>query len=205
MLRLLRNRRVKKMVVIFVVLTFLGGSVGAYALRSLGTDPEPRDPGDEYYQEYLAQLEFLGEEIAWYESQVEEDPADAAAWAVLGDLYYELAHFKAYYVNEDVTEELGNASRAYGKALELDGDRTGLLLSAGVVETWRGDYQAARPLFEEYIGIHPESFLGYATFSQMLQMAGQEEEARENYAMAVELAQTEEEKEVVGQLAPLFE
>ena len=200
MFKLFRNKKVMKLIVGFVALSFLGGFVGSAALRSLGQVDETEAQDNAFAEELANNISVLEGDLDYYNTAIEEEPDNVENYIILADTYYQLAGLKSGYLGEDVTSYLTLARDNYKKALELDESRKNLMLSIAMVETALSNFTEATSYYELFLSEYPESFEANALYTQMLALAEELDQAQVWLEKTRELAVTDEELAIVEQL-----
>lgn len=204
MFKLFRNKKVLRIVVGFVAITFIGGFVGAAAIQSWGGDKDEELQLDQVSAELDATIDQLKEDLVTYQSLYEEEPDNVDHLVIIGNIHYELARARSY-IESDVSQELVAASEAYQQALAMDEERSNLLLSVAMVETSLANYELAETYYRDFITLYPDNFESQALFAQMLAVSSQNDLAKERLAIAESLASTDEEMAIVEQLSTLIQ
>ena len=200
MFKLLRNKRLMKVVVGFVAITFLGGFVGSFALRSLGNETENLPSENEFSEQLSIMLDQMSKDQTYYESLIEENPENPDNYILLADSYYDLAGIRSRYYAEDVNDLLLQAAEHYQTAFDLDETRVNLRLSIAMVKTALGDYEEADLQYLAFLDIYPDSFEANALYTQMLFMSNEQQAAQSRLEVTRSLADEQEEVEIVEQL-----
>ncbi len=200
MFRLLRNKKVMRWVVGFVAFTFLGGFVGSYALGSLGNSSALSADSNSVANDLEATTLQLEKDLEMYASLIEASADDVDSWIALGDINYDLAAIYSNYYGQDVSSYLGESSAAYQQALSIDSERKNLLLSIAMVETYQGHFDDAKSYYEEFLTLYPKSFDAHALYTQLFFLSGEKETALKWLQMTRDLAQSEEEFDIVNNL-----
>ncbi len=200
MFRLFRNKKVMKLIVGFVALTFLGGFVGSFAVRSMGDldDLEPQE--NEFAEELSDMVSQMEADLVYYTAATEEDPDNVDNYIMLGDIYYDLAGLRSGYYGEEVTDYLEQARDSYSKAFDLDASRKNLMLSIAMVGTALSDFTEATSYYELFLVEYPESFEANALYTQMLVLSEETDQAQEWLEKTRELAVSDEEISIIEQL-----
>lgn len=200
MFRLFRNKKVMKLIVGFVALTFLGGFVGSFAVRSLGDIDEPAPQENDFAEQLSDMVDQMEADLVYYNVAIEEEPDNVDNYIMLGDIYYDLAGLKSGYYGEDVTDYLEQARDSYTKAFDLDASRKNLMLSIAMVGTALSDFTEATSYYEQFLAEYPESFEANALYTQMLVLAEETDQAQEWLEKTRELAVSDEEIGIIEQL-----
>lgn len=200
MFKLFRNKKVMKLIVGFVALSFLGGFVGSFAVRSLGQLDEPEPQENDFAEQLSDMIDQMEDDLVYYTSATEVDPDNVDNYILLGDTYYDIAGLRSGYYGEDVTDYLQQARDSYTTAYELDASRKNLMLSIAMVETALSDFTEASSYYESFLAEYPESFEANALYTQMLALSEETDQAQEWLEKTKELAISDEELDIVEQL-----
>lgn len=200
MFKLFRNKKVMKLIVGFVALTFLGGFVGSFAVRSLGDLDEPVPQENDFAEQLSDMVDQMEADLVYYNAATEEDPDNVDNYIMQGDIYYDLAGLKSGYYGEEVTDYLEQARDSYTKAFNLDASRKNLMLSIAMVGTALSDFTEATSYYELFLAEYPESFEANALYTQMLVLSEETDQAQEWLEKTRELAVSDEEIGIIEQL-----
>jgi tetratricopeptide (TPR) repeat protein len=189
-----------KLIVGFVALTFLGGFVGSFAVRSLGDLDEPAPQENDFAEQLSDMIDQMEADLVYYNAATEEDPDNVDNYIMLGDIYYDLAGLKSGYYGEEVTDYLEQARDSYTKAFDLDASRKNLMLSIAMVGTALSDFTEATSYYELFLAEYPESFEANALYTQMLVLSEETDQAQDWLEKTKELAVSDEEIGIIEQL-----
>jgi len=195
MLSLLRNRKFMVVTVGLVTLTFLVGFAGIFGLGGLG-EPGDSGQGESQADQIAAYVDSLNEEIGSVKELLEEGP-DAAYYQYLGDLYFQLAQTRDYFYQADSTEELLEAEESYRKAYETDPEQGEMLLSLAITRTALEKYAEAGENYLAVLEQHPDYFEARISYANMLYLAGDAVEGGVQLALAEDLADSDEQKQMI--------
>jgi TolB-like protein/tetratricopeptide (TPR) repeat protein len=159
-----------------------------------GADRMPRQPTEnmEAYDAYLVGLQLLAQgtsaatqgAIESFERAVELDPEYALAYVGIADAYLQLST----YGSLGYEEIFANAEPAVSKALELNSKLGEAYAALGVIETWRGDAEAAETAFRTALKLNPGYSRTYLNYGIVLKWNfGKVEEALEMHQTALGL------------------
>jgi tetratricopeptide (TPR) repeat protein len=183
-----------------VALTFLGGFVGSFAVRSLGDLDEPAPQENDFAEQLSDMIDQMEADLVYYNAATEEDPDNVDNYIMLGDIYYDLAGLKSGYYGEEVTDYLEQARDSYTKAFDLDASRKNLMLSIAMVGTALSDFTEATSYYELFLAEYPESFEANALYTQMLVLSEETDQAQDWLEKTKELAVSDEEIGIIEQL-----
>jgi tetratricopeptide (TPR) repeat protein len=189
-----------KLIVGFVALTFLGGFVGSFAVRSLGDIDEPAPQENDFAEQLSDMVDQMEADLVYYNVAAEEDPDNVDNYIMLGDIYYDLAGLRSGYYGEEVTDYLEQARDSYTKAFDLDASRKNLMLSIAMVGTALSDFTEAASYYELFLAEYPESFEANALYTQMLVLSEETDQAQDWLEKTKELAVSDEEIGIIEQL-----
>jgi TolB-like protein/Tfp pilus assembly protein PilF len=146
----------------------------------------------EAYDAYLVGLQLLAQgtsgathrAIESFERAIELDPKYALAYVGVADAYLQLSAYGSLSYQEIVA----NAEPAVSKALELNGELGEAYAALGVIQTWRGDANAAETAFKTAIELNPGYSRTYLNYGVMLKWnLGKVEEALQMHQTALGL------------------
>lgn len=82
------------------------------------------------------------------ESDLVQNPDDVEKWTQLGNTYFDSAQYQ-------------KAIAAYGKSIELDPSRPGVITDMGIMYRRTGQYEKAIRVFDQAISVDPEFEMAY--------------------------------------------
>jgi TolB-like protein len=146
----------------------------------------------EAYNYYLQGRFFLNKRtsegftngIGYFEKAIDADPEYSLAWAGLSDAYFLITWYKDYPVPDGYVK-----AKEYAlKALELDKNLAEAHAVLGGLLTWHEwNWEEARNELKLAVELNPNFSFGHSYYSELLDILGQDIEAREQINIALEL------------------
>jgi tetratricopeptide (TPR) repeat protein len=122
--------------------------------------------------------------IRYFEKAITTDPEFALAWAGLADVYFLIPHWKQYPVSDSYIKAKEYAS----KSLELDQTIAEAHAVMGGLLTWyEWNWKEAQKELQLAVKMNPNFSFGHSYYSELLNILGENKEAREQINMAMEL------------------
>lgn len=187
-------------------------SIAAYE-RAIALDPHYIDPVYGLGILYSAQLGDYTNAVAAFQRGLAHNPDDAFLTASLGSTYARMGRFdEAITTLQQVIVQDPNHSFAYSwlsilflhlkrydeailacqREIEIEDAHSPRRL-LGYIYTWRGDYDEAIVQLERSIALEPEDYEARGALAKVYRLAGRQQDAAEQYAIANAMAQRDNE------------
>ncbi len=123
--------------------------------------------------------ESIDTAIVLFKKAISEDPAYPLAHASLGEAYW-----RKYRLTKDI-QWIEMASNNCEKALNLNNRIPTVLISAGIIQREKGQYEKSLDFFQQALQIDPMNAYGLQGLAKTYESMGKDEEAEQSYKNAI--------------------